>query len=63
MNELTLKNIIQDIERKNIYYGEITITCQFHDGRITSYTITTTERRNCNINYASRKIKEGLNNE
>lgn len=50
MNDTIFSAIRQDIERKGIYYGEIVISCQYHDGRITAYSITTTERRNCNKN-------------
>lgn len=50
MNDDVFSEIKQDIERKGIYYGEIIISCQYHDGRISSYSITTTERRNCNKN-------------
>lgn len=55
MNEIIFKEIKQDIERKCIYYGEIIISCQYHDGRISSYSITTTERRNCNKNNKQEK--------
>lgn len=49
MNESIFSAIRQDIERKSLYYGEIVLSLQYHDGRITSYTITTSERRNCNL--------------
>ena len=55
MNEAIFNSIRQDIERKSLYYGEIVVTLQYHDGRITSYTITTTERRNCNANKKEKK--------
>lgn len=48
MNDAVFSEIKQDVERKGIYYGEKIISCQYHDGRISSYSITTTERRNCN---------------
>ena len=47
MNDNVFAAIKQDIERKGIYYGDINLSLTYHDGRITSYTITTTERRNC----------------
>jgi sulfite exporter TauE/SafE len=47
MNDTVFSAIKQDIERKGIYYGDIVLSLTYHDGRITSYTITTTERRNC----------------
>lgn len=50
MNDQIFNEIKNDIERKGIYYGEIVITCHYHDGRVTAYSITTTERRNCNKN-------------
>ncbi len=67
MNDAVFSEIKQDVERKGIYYGEIIISCQYHDGRISSYSITTTERRNCNKNakpsvYTSPK-KRGQQNE
>ena len=50
MNDAIFSSIRKDIERKGIYYGEIVISCQYHDGHITAYSITTTERKNCNKN-------------
>lgn len=47
MNDNVFAAIKQDIERKGIYYGDIVLSLTYHDGRVTSYTITTTERRNC----------------
>ena len=55
MNDSTFNAIRQDIERKSLYYGEIALSLQYHDGRITAYTITTTERRNCNANKKEKK--------
>lgn len=48
MNEDVFVEIKKDVERKGIYFGEIIISCTYHDSRIVSYSITTTERRNCN---------------
>ncbi len=53
MNEDIFNEIRKDVERKGIYYREIIISCKYHDSRIVSYTITTTERRNCNKNAKS----------
>ena len=50
MNELVFNEIKNAVERKGIYYGEIVITCQYHDGDIRAFSITTTERVNCNKN-------------
>lgn len=47
IQEKVLNSIKEDIERKGLYYGEIILSMKFHDGRITTYTITTTEKRNC----------------
>lgn len=48
MNEDIFAAIKTDIERKGIYYGEISVSIRYHDGRISAYFITTTERHNCN---------------
>ena len=48
MNEDIFAAIKTDIERKGIYYGEISVSIRYHDGRISTYFITTTERYNCN---------------
>lgn len=58
MNDRIFNEIKDDIERKVIYYGEIVITCHYHDGRVTAYSITTTERRNCNKNAKPAVRKE-----
>ena len=50
MNEQVFSEIKKAVERKGIYYGEIVITCHYHDKRVTAYSITVTERRNCNKN-------------
>lgn len=50
MNEQVFSEIKKAVERKGIYYGEIVITCQYHDGEIRAFSITTTERVNCNKN-------------
>lgn len=55
MNDNVFAAIKQDIERKGIYYGDIVLSLTYHDGRITSYTITTSERRNCD---KSKKTKQ-----
>lgn len=47
MSEEIFMAIKADIERRGIYYGEISVTLKFHDGRVDFYTVTTTERRNC----------------
>lgn len=59
MNDSIFSAIRQDIERKSLYYGEIVLSLQYHDGRVTAYTITTTERRNCNVN--KKEAKNGKN--
>ncbi len=56
MNEDIFTAIKTDIERKGIYYGEISVTIRYHDGRISTYFITTTERYNCNKNVS--KIRQ-----
>lgn len=48
------EQIKKDIERNHPRYGEITISLIFHDGRITSYTITTSERHNMNQNFKTK---------
>ncbi|MBO4859768.1 MAG: hypothetical protein J5527_14735 [Treponema sp.] len=58
MNEEIFNEIKEDIRRKGIYYGEIVISCHYHDGRICTYSITTTERRNCNKNAKNAVPKE-----
>lgn len=50
MNDAIFTAIKNDVERKNLYYGEISISLTYHDGRISAHTIQTTERRNCNKN-------------
>ena len=55
MNDNVFAAIKQDIECKGIYYGDIVLSLTYHDGRITSYTITTSERRNCD---KSKKTKQ-----
>ena len=50
MNDQIFNEIKNDIKRKGIYYGEIVIPCHYHGGRVSAYSITTTERRNCNKN-------------
>ena len=50
MNDQIFNEIKNDIKRKGIYYGEIVITCHYHDGRVSAYSITRTERRNYNKN-------------
>lgn len=49
MNNTIFSDIKQDIDRKGLYYGEITVRIIYHDGRISSYYVTTTERHNCSI--------------
>ena len=58
MNDIIFNEIKQSVEKKRIYYGEIIISCQYHDGRIASYSITTTERKNCNKNSKQNNIRE-----
>ena len=55
MNDIIFNSIRQDIERKSLYYGEIVLSLQYHDGRVTAYTITTSERRNCNVTKKEKK--------
>ncbi len=56
MNDNVFAAIKQDIERKGIYYGDIVLSLTYHDGRITSYTITTSERRNCDKSKKTKQI-------
>ena len=59
MNDNVFAAIKKDIERKGLYYGEIILSMKFHDGRISTYTITTTEKRNCEIttNHSRREYE------
>lgn len=59
MNDNVFNSLRQDVEKKNVRHGEISITLKFHDGRIDFYTLTTTERKNCNT--ATEKKIEGGN--
>lgn len=59
MNEQVFSEIKKAVERKGIYYGEIVITCQYHDGAIRAFSITTTERVNCNKN-AKHAVRQEL---
>jgi hypothetical protein len=58
MNDNIFLSIKNDVERKGIYYGDISITLKYHDGRIAAYTITTTERKNCTGNSRNTKTEE-----
>jgi len=60
MNDEVFAAIKEDINHKGLYYGEIAITLTYHDGRISAYTIQTTERRNCNKN-AHKEASYGHN--
>ncbi|MEE3434367.1 MAG: hypothetical protein VZQ47_02275 [Treponema sp.] len=58
MNDTIFFNIKKAVENKQVKFGEIAISLKFHDGRIAAYTITTTERKNCNVNSRNTKSEE-----
>lgn len=46
MNEDILIQLLQDINRENVRFGIVEVSFTFHDGRPTSYELTTHRRRN-----------------
>ena len=46
MSEDVLIQLLQDINRENVRFGTIDVAFTFHDGRPTSYELTTHRRRN-----------------
>lgn len=46
MNEDVLIQLLQDINRENVRFGTVEVSFTFHDGRPTSYELTTHRRRN-----------------
>lgn len=46
MNEDVLIQLLQDINRENVRFGTVEVYFTFHDGRPTSYELTTHRRRN-----------------
>ena len=46
MNEDVLIQLLQDINRENVRFGTIEVSFTSHDGRLTSYELTTHRRRN-----------------
>ena len=46
MSENVLIQLLQDINRENVRFGTVEVTFTFHDGRPTSYELTTHRRRN-----------------
>ena len=46
MNEEILIQMLQDINRENVRFGSVEVSFIFHDGRPTSYEISTHRRRN-----------------
>lgn len=46
MSEEVLIQLLQDINRENVRFGTIVVSFTFHDGRPTSYEVTTNRRRN-----------------
>lgn len=46
MSEDVLIQLLQDINRENVRFGSIEVSFTFHDGRPTSYELTTHRRRN-----------------
>lgn len=63
MNDNIFLSIKKDVERKGIYYGDISITLKYHDGRIAAYSITTTEWKNCNVNAKNHSSEEKQNDQ
>ena len=61
MNNSIFFNLKKDVEDKKVKFGEIIITLKYHDGRISAYSITTTERRNCNVNAKNHNNEEAQN--
>lgn len=50
MNEELLSTLLQKIQREGIRFGTADISFTFHDGKIVSYTISTTQRHNLQTN-------------
>ncbi len=46
MSEEILIQMLQDINREDVRFGTIVVSFTFHDGRPTSYELTTHRRRN-----------------
>ena len=46
MSEEVLIQLLQDINRENVRFGTVEVSFTFHDGRPTSYELTTHRRRN-----------------
>lgn len=46
MSEDVLIQLLQDINRENVRFGTVEVSFTFHDGRPTSYELTTHRRRN-----------------
>lgn len=46
MSESVLIQLLQDINRENVRFGTVEVSFTFHDGRPTSYELTTHRRRN-----------------
>lgn len=57
MSEDVLIQLLQDINRENVRFGTIEVSFTFHDGRTTSYELTTHRRRNIDTQ-AQKKRKE-----
>jgi len=58
MNDNVFMGIKKAVENKQMKFGEIVISLKFHDGRIAAYSITTTERKNCNVNAKKHNTEE-----
>ena len=52
MSEEVLIQLLKDINRENVRFGTVEVSFTFHDGRPTSYELTTHRRRN--IDYRSK---------
>lgn len=46
MSENIFLEALNEVYGKNIQHGECTVTFTYHDGRVTYYTVSTTERHN-----------------
>lgn len=49
MSEDVLIQLLQDINRENVRFGTVEVSFTFHDGRPTSYELTTHRRRNIDL--------------
>ncbi len=58
MNDNVFMGIKKAVENKQMKFGEIVISLKFHDERIAAYSITTTERKNCNVNAKKHNTEE-----